>query len=172
MPDVRPQTSLADCWAEEVHIVFDPSWELRWRTVWIHNDYREWTYGAIPLPNGTISRATFEWPGRTDKPQPIDIDKKTTLYASWVYIHVEPGNKEHEAIARKVLGLIGRVADRKNLVRVANKSFEIVDSKPRGAPWVGHDARRWCLEKSSRRLAGWTWGWSSQPNWSYRPKAE
>lgn len=172
MPDIRPQASLADCFAKEVHVVFDPSWDLRWRSVWVKEDYWQWTYGAIPLPNGTILRRTFAWAAGFDKPRPIDMDKTTTLCASWIYIRVEPGNKEHEAIARKVFGLIGKIANRRNLVLIANKTFEIVDASPRRTPWVGNDARRWCLEKPDRRLTGLGSGYSVPPNSSYRPKPE
>ncbi len=169
MPDTRPQASLADCLAEEVHIVFDPSWELRWRTVWIREDYSVWTHGAIPLPNGTILRETLQLSSGPKDYEPIDMDKEPRLHAGQVRIRVEPGNKEHEAIARKALGLIDKIAKQPNLVRVARKTLEVIDDKIRSVPWIGHHAYRWCLEKPDRLLGNtgtFLYGWG------YRPKPE
>lgn len=168
-PDIQPRASLADCVDTMVHIVFDPSWELRWRTVWIREDYSVWTHGAIPLPNGTILRETLQLSSGPKDYEPIDMDKEPRLHAGQVRIRVEPGNKEHEAIARKALGLIDKIAKQPNLVRVARKTLEVIDDKIRSVPWIGHHAYRWCLEKPDRLLGNtgtFLYGWG------YRPKPE
>ena len=170
MPDVRPQAFLTKCTTDKVHIVFDPTWELRWRPIWIKNNDWQWTYGAIPLPNGTISRSTLDQRSGVGNHPPMDMEKTTVLYASWIYIHAKPGNKKHAAIARKAFDLIGKIANKRDLLRVDNKTLEVIDPNPRRTPWIGDDARRWCLEKPTRRLADWSQWYSAEPNWRYRPK--
>lgn len=88
-----------------------------------------------------------------------------------IYFRIASGNKEHETIARKALRLIGKMASKKGFVSVASDTLEVINPNPRFVPWIGIDARRWCLEKPDRRLAGVFsrpgfagWGLRSKPD--------
>ncbi len=168
-PNIQPQASLADCVSYMVDIVFDPSWTLQWRPC---KEVDWWCRGPIPLPNGTMDRETIWRPEGAPRPIPRDMEKISHwgLYKGRIYFRIAHGNKEHEAFARKALRLIGKMASKKNFVRVASDTLEVI-APARFVPWIGNDARRWCLEKPDRRLAG-VFSGPGFAGWGLRPKPE
>lgn len=169
--DIQPRASLTDCVASMVHIVFDPSWTLRWEPSKVSN---WWTYDSDSLPNGTMDRMTIWYPRGAPGHQPYDMDGTSHwgagLHKGRIYFRIVPGNENHEAFARKALRLIGKMASKRNFVHVANDTNEVL-GPARFVPWIGNDARRWCLEKPDRRLAGVL----SRPGfvgWGLRPSPE
>lgn len=170
MPGIEPQVSLAECPAQMVHIIFDPTWEFRWRyeKCEIGGTYGRWVYGELPLPYGTIERNPFGRGEGGPRARPLDMDRISQLKEGGVYFYFERGNKEHKAIVSTALRLIGRVASMKNFVCVDAKTLNIIDSNPGSVPWIGNDARRWCLEKPDRTFGGlyidpWSKGWRLRP---------
>ena len=173
MPDIRPRATLAECPAETVHIVLDPTWEFRWRYERdkICGTYGRWVYGELPLPYGTIERNPFGRRKGGPERWPLNVDHASELEEGGIYFYSERGNKKHKAIVSTALGLIGRVASMKNFVRVDAKTLNVTDSDPGSVPWIGNGARRWCLEKHDRTFGGiYIDPWSER--WRLRPKPE
>lgn len=50
------------------------------------------------------------------------------------------------------LRLLTEVASNKDLLHVRRPSLEVISEMVHDRYWVGHDARRWCLEKPKRAL--------------------
>ncbi len=86
------------------------------------------------------------------------------MYAGRLYFRCGKGNKEHLALARKALRLLGKVASNKIQV-VEYPSLEVVARYPKGAfLWIGHDAARW-LREDPARMAYYNENWKR----GYRP---
>jgi len=173
MPDIRPRAALAECPADTVHIVLDPTWKFKWRyeKYEIDGPYARWIYGELPLPYGTIKRNPFGGGEGGPRTRPLNTDQASKLTEGRIYFYSERGNESQRAAVSTALRLIGRVASRKNFVRVDAKTLNVIDSDPGAVPWIGNGARRWCLEKPDRIFGGiYIDPWSE--GWRLRPKAE
>jgi hypothetical protein len=152
-PESPIRASIRECQHPYVGFVFDPDWPFRWR--WLE-DSNEWHPELTPLPNGMIERITRIGCGGGFRDKPED---GTNRGEGCVYIRILAGNAEHEAVARKALRLLGRVASNKKLLIVRRPSMQVITDKAIAAPWIGWDARRWCLEKPDRVLSNWYRPW-------------
>ncbi len=158
--------SLAECRCEDVFIVFDPAWRPRWNCAAGVTNNNRWYIDNIPLPNARFERGRGI--RRRERYKDLfDGEVPESIGSGRIYYRIASNDKAQESLARKALGLIGKVASNKNLMLVESPSLKVIRPEVRSEWWVGNDARRWCLEKPTRSLGG-----MAQPGgaWTYRPK--
>lgn len=160
-PNIRPLRSIQECLQPTVNIVFDPGWSPQWTPGYYPG---WWSMERMPLPNGTIDRGNIRL--SRDGPWRVDQDQRDTVDGGRIYFRMAPGDKGHEAVVRKALRLLAKVASNRNLNIVWVPSLKLRSTDVRNGPWIGHDARRWCLEKPNRTLGGM---WQPGGAWAYRP---
>ncbi len=175
LPDVLPRgekppeatvRSLAECHGRETLIVFDPAWKPTWECDPGPRNWDRWYIKGLTCPNGEFGRFYRVKPSKRGEARP-ENERIESIGADKIYFRIAPNDKDQEAVARKALGLIGKMASRANMRNLRMPQMEDI-GKPRMIEyWVGNDARRWCLEKPNRTLGG-TWNYK-RGGWAMRP---
>lgn len=160
--DVPPEKtcrSVAECRYGSVFLVFDPSWEPVWRI-----DGNRWYIQNPPYPNGDWSRGGVGYYGRFF--EAFGRESPETICPGRIYFRVVAGDKAHASIARKALRLMNKIANNKRLNTVRPQTMEMIAEDVPYGPWVGHHARRWCLETPDRCVGGTV---GPKASWAWRP---
>lgn len=158
--------SLAECRSDDTYIVFDPDWRPTWTCDPGPREADRWYLKNAPIPNGSWDRCGNIGQRKQYESRP-DSKEIESIGSQEIYFRIAPRDKGQEALAAKALRLIGKMASTGNMLTLRMPAMEIAGPPRSIEYWIGHDARRWCLEKPNRTLGG-SWdekrgGWARRP---------
>lgn len=163
-PPSKTVRTLAECLpsSEDVTIVFDPSWSPieEWTTESTEQeDDCLWELtGPTPYPNGEYERSSgVQSFGHVPA---SEAESAECIFDNRLYFRYLAGNEADARTVRKALRLFSKIASNRNLMVVNPYTGKVVVPDARHGPWIGHHARRWCLEKPGRFLAGSEGDWN------------
>lgn len=155
----RPMAKTARTFAEcprthgRIFIVFDPSWTPTWKSE-ERDDRCIWVLtGPIPYPNGEYECSAGVW--SFGQVPASETEAAEYIPDGRLYFRYLAGNEADAQTVRKALRLFSKVASNRKLMWVNPYTGKVGVPDIRYGPWIGHHARRWCLEKPGRFLAGW-----------------
>lgn len=162
-PPSKTVRTLAECLpsSEQVSIVFDPSWSPReaWtsESTGQEDDCRWRLTGPAPYPNGEYERSSgVQSFGHVPASA---TESAECIFDTRLYFRHLASNEADARTVRKALRLFSKIASNRNLMVVNPYTGKVVVPDARHGPWIGHHARRWCLEKPGRFLAGSEGDW-------------
>lgn len=158
-PPSKTVRTLAECLpsSEQVTIVFDPSWSPTWKSTERENDCRWDLTDPPPFPNGEYERSSgVQSLGYVPA---SETEAAECIFDTRLYFRHLAGNEADARTVRKALRLFSKIASNRNLMVVNPYTGKVVVPDARHGPWIGHHARRWCLEKPGRFLDGSEGDW-------------
>ena len=154
LPDLRIESDLRSVLppkSYEFYAFFEPDLQLNLRrevpkpyTGYSGND-TVWRFNTWGLPRLSVTPGVGPnrgWDGKG----PEQINPGQIDFAG------EPGNKNHQALAQQIFGIVRRHITKEPLRVVKYPSGETVLHRKGGLDWVGKDALRWAREDPKRLL--------------------
>lgn len=154
-PMAKTVRTLAECTDSygRILIVFDPSWTPTWKSE-ERKDKCGWDLtGPIPYPNGEYECSAGVW--SFSQVPASETETAEFIHHRRLYFSYLAGNEADARTVQKALRLFSKVASNRKLMWVNPYTGKVGAPDMRYGPWIGHHARRWCLERPGRFLAGW-----------------